>query len=246
MSKLFNMDNPFWTFWSKMFDALVLHVMWLAGSLGIVTIGASTSALYYVLMKDLKDEAPHYVKMFWKAWKENMKQGIILSVIFLGVGAMLVFAFIYYLKMSGTSDFFSAAMGIFILLAVIYLFVFQYAFPLQGRFENSVPAILKNALILSVKNIGWTLLMTVLLIGVYFVIFYFNFVPLLIFGYGMLALVNSYMFNHIFKPFIPEEEPEDEGDPDAWELPETLPEEAAGETVDGQAEMLPEEEYKNE
>ena len=52
MGKIFNINNPFWTFMGKLVDVVVLHFIWLVCSLPVVTFGASTTALYYALLKD--------------------------------------------------------------------------------------------------------------------------------------------------------------------------------------------------
>ena len=43
---LFNYDNPVWRFIGKLGDLIILNVLWLITSIPIVTIGASTTALY--------------------------------------------------------------------------------------------------------------------------------------------------------------------------------------------------------
>ena len=54
MGKIFNINNPFWTFMGKLVDVVVLHFVWLVCSLPVVTFGASTTALYYALLKDTR------------------------------------------------------------------------------------------------------------------------------------------------------------------------------------------------
>ena len=51
---LFQPDNLFSEVMTKIFDILLLNMLWLICSLPVVTFGASTTALYYVMMKDRK------------------------------------------------------------------------------------------------------------------------------------------------------------------------------------------------
>ena len=51
MKNLFNVENPVWVFMGKLVDMLLLSGLWVICSLPVVTIGASTAALYYVTLK---------------------------------------------------------------------------------------------------------------------------------------------------------------------------------------------------
>ena len=53
MSKLFDLNNPFFSFLSKVADLIILSFLWFVCCLPIVTIGPSSSALYYVMLKIL-------------------------------------------------------------------------------------------------------------------------------------------------------------------------------------------------
>lgn len=53
---LFNYDNPVWRFIGKLGDLIILNVLWIVCSIPIFTIGASTTAVYYVTLKMVRDE----------------------------------------------------------------------------------------------------------------------------------------------------------------------------------------------
>ena len=75
-------DNPVISGMSRIFDMMCLNVLWLVCSLPIFTIGASTTAMYTVMLKVVKNEEGYIVKGFFKAFKENFKKStIILSLI---------------------------------------------------------------------------------------------------------------------------------------------------------------------
>ena len=66
MSKLFAYDNPIWTVMGKVADVIILSILWFLFSLPIVTIGASTSALYYVTLKLAEDKEGDLFQSFLK------------------------------------------------------------------------------------------------------------------------------------------------------------------------------------
>ena len=85
LSGLFNYDNPVWRFIGKFWDVLILNVLWLVCSIPIVTIGASTTAMYYVTLKLARDEDGYTIRSFFKSFKENFRQATVIWLIFLAV-----------------------------------------------------------------------------------------------------------------------------------------------------------------
>ena len=219
MGKIFNINNPFWTFMGKLVDVVVLHFIWLVCSLPVVTFGASTTALYYALLKDTRDEGAHYVRDFFKSFKQNLKQGIILGLIMLIFGAIMTFALQFYLRLEATSLLISIVKALAILVAIIYIMILQYVFALLARFDNTVKRTIQNAFVFSIRYIGWTILMILIMAAYIFVILWFMFIPIMIPGYALVVFLDCYILNHIFKPYVKEQEPDE--DPDAWSVDES-------------------------
>ncbi|MBQ6551621.1 MAG: DUF624 domain-containing protein [Lachnospiraceae bacterium] len=221
MGKLFNINNPFWTFMGKLVDVVVLHFVWLVCSIPIVTIGPATTALYYALLKDTRDEGAHYVRNFFKSFKENMRQGIILGLIMTVFGVLMGFSlYFYFFAMENVGILTTILKALSILVALIYLFILQYVFALLARFENTVKRTIQNAFLFSIRYIGWTILMIIILIVPVFIFFWFTFIPLLIPGYALVVFLDCYILNHIFKPYVSEQTGE-EDDPDSWNIDES-------------------------
>ena len=59
---------------SKICDIVCLNVLWLVCSLPIITIGASTTALYTVMLKLVKNEEGYIFKGFLHAFKLNLSK----------------------------------------------------------------------------------------------------------------------------------------------------------------------------
>ena len=56
MSRFFNPDNPIMEFIAKIFDLILLNLIFIFSCVPIITIGASTSALSYVTLKMVRGE----------------------------------------------------------------------------------------------------------------------------------------------------------------------------------------------
>ena len=114
MKNLFNVENPVWVFMGKLVDMLILSGLWVICSLPVVTIGASTAALYYVTLKLANNEEGYTVRSFFHAFKENLIPGIPLGIGALAVGIFLGCDIYMYSQLDGK-------MGIVLLWAVIVL-----------------------------------------------------------------------------------------------------------------------------
>ncbi len=199
MNGIFSLENPFWVFIGKVGDVCWLCLLWLVCSIPIVTIGASTTALYYVSLKMMRNEEGYITKQFFHSFRQNLFQGSVLGVIMILVGAGLVFNFWFYNQMEGN---FSVVMhGVMLMLLWFYLMIYQYVFAALAQFENTIKGIVTFSLLLALKKLGWTVLMIVM--GIVLVAAgCFLFLPFLIFAVPLLAFCASPILNRLFKPYM--------------------------------------------
>lgn len=209
-SGIFNYDNPVWRFIGKFFDVIILNVLWVVCSLPIVTVGASTTAVYYVTLKLVRDEEGSTVKGFFKSFKENFKQSTIIWLILLGAGLILAFDLWFAMALPAEmSKIRTLLMAVFMGLLITYGGIFLYVFPLQAKFYNPVKRTLFNAFFMAIRYFPATLGM--LAISVVIPVLALFYVPMLIpvlfmFGFALFAFINSFMLVGIFDRYIPKEE----------------------------------------
>lgn len=77
MRGIFNMEGPVMNFITKITYSAYLNILWLVCCLPIFTIGASTTALFYVTLKVVKNEENSLTKAFFHSFKENFRQSTI-------------------------------------------------------------------------------------------------------------------------------------------------------------------------
>lgn len=70
---IFKPDGSVYEFIVKFTNMVLLSLCWLLCCIPIVTIGASTTALYSVCFKMLKKEDGHICKMFFSYFKSNFR-----------------------------------------------------------------------------------------------------------------------------------------------------------------------------
>ncbi|MFB3160157.1 DUF624 domain-containing protein [Neobacillus sp. 179-J 1A1 HS] len=162
MTDIFGIDGRFFRFVTKVSNLILLNILWIIFSIPIITVGAATSAVYYVTIKMVKNEEGYIIKSFCSAFRENLKQGIILELVLLTSGVILVGDIRYFLFMSNTVGYIFAA--IFSIGLTIYVLALIYVFPLVAKYNNTLSGTLKNAVIMSFKHLPSSISLAVLLI----------------------------------------------------------------------------------
>ena len=199
MGKFFSMDSLFYRLATKISDILILNLLWVICSIPIVTIGASTTAIYYVSLKMVKNEEDHIVRSFFKSFKQNFKQGTIMWLIFLVFAGILGTDYYYLFKVVEKPTIFLK--GVTILASVLFTFSILYAFPLLARYHNTIRRTIFNSLVISLRYLLRTI-MIILLIAVLAFIGLYSTTSLLftiMFGGGVVAFVVSAYVLKVFE-----------------------------------------------
>ena len=220
-SNLFNYDNPVWRFIGKFWDVLVVNLLWIICSIPIVTIGASTTAMYYVTLRLVRDEDGYTIRSFFKSFKDNFKQATAIWLIFLAVGLILGFDLYFVLTMMAYSTLRTVMTTVFLAL-----------------FYNPVKKTIFNAFFMSIRHIFYTI--GIVVMDVVLVLLTLTMIPqLLMFGVALIAFVNSFFLNAVFKKYMPKDDREDDhemrplfaDEDEAAEAAQTM-EDMTGERVD--------------
>ena len=190
---------------SKIFDMVCLNILWIICSIPIITMGASTAAMYSVMLKMVKNEEGYIFRGFFKAFKENFKQSTIMWLIILLLTVVWWVDFNFAGSIGGTGGF--VLRVIFILLGVVLLSVTIYVFPLTARYVNTIRNTFKNALILTIAKLPYTFLMIAVLIAA--VVFSFWTVQTLmialplwmLIGVSLIVWLYSWLLRRVFTIF---------------------------------------------
>ena len=74
MKNLFNLDNPFVQFLSRVGDLIIVNTLFLLCCVPVVTVGASAAALHKVSQAIILDEDNGTIKTFFRGFRENFRQ----------------------------------------------------------------------------------------------------------------------------------------------------------------------------
>ena len=216
----FNYDNDIWRFVGRLADIMVLNLLWIVCSLPIVTFGISTTALYYCTLKIVKDEDDGNFRMFFRSFKRNWKEGLIIWLILLPVlGILLLDHRFFTVLFQNHAVLRFLLQGITDALILLWIFVFLYVWPLLSRFENSWQKVMLHALLMSIHHLPYTLgILALDFASILLVFFLLRLVPMFvpvffILGFPLLAWMNSAFFRRIFARYEkkkPEEQEREE------------------------------------
>lgn len=142
---------------SALIDMIWAGFLWLLCSLPVLTIGASSTALYYVTVKCVRHERGSLAKSFFRCFRDNFRQATLLWLL-LVLYVLIGLADIRILGSMGLQQsnplFYVSRL---LLLPAILLFPWLFAF--LSRFDNSLVATLKYVSFLAMRHLGATLLL---------------------------------------------------------------------------------------
>lgn len=205
MGSLFNLDNPVWSFMGKVADLVILNILAFVCSIPVFTIGASWTAMYFVTIKIVRKEEGYVIRDFFRSFKENFKQATVIWLLVLVVAAIFAGDFLIYRMMPDQIPTF--IMIVVAVLAYLLLGTTVYVFPVLSRFDNTIKNTIKNAFILSIANIPFTVLFIILLaLPIVVALFVIELAPILILmGISLPAYLSSMMFVRIFRKVEPKQ-----------------------------------------
>lgn len=166
---IFKVDGPFYEFLRRFLDVVKLNLLWLIFSLPIITIGASTVAVYSVTLKMVDDQEGYVGRAFVKAFKANWKQGIPLGLITIAAAYIVYMNFALFHAIESNP---LPLLVIGILAGVYFFFSLLYAYPLAARYQNTLRKTLNNSFQISLRYIGRTMILVLLIAFIIIVILY--------------------------------------------------------------------------
>ena len=141
---------------SKIGDMFILNLIYVLSCIPVITIGASTTALYYTTLKMAENKESYVWRDYWKAFKMNLKQATaIWLVVFIGWAVIALDV----LLAGGFGTQLGTVVAVMMVIAAVFLGVLSlYVFPLLARFDNTVMRTMKNAVLIAIRHLPSTVL----------------------------------------------------------------------------------------
>ena len=191
---------------SRVFDLVLLNILWIIFSLPLITIGAATTALYSVTLKMVRNEEGYIFREYVSAFKSSFWQSTIIWILMILLGSVIGLDYFILKKVPYEIEIIGNTL--LLLVWILYLIEVIFVFPFIAKFENTTFSMLKNALLIPISRLPNTfgvLAVTVLC----FVITSLNQTTImagaviwLFIGVALVAFVNSFLIADIFQPYI--------------------------------------------
>ncbi len=211
MRRFFSETNPLFAVFGKLVDIVYVSLLWLLFSLPLVTIGASSTALYYTVTKVLRHERGYVWHEYVSAFKSNFKQSTLFWLIYLLIMTMLWMDIVI---MGGDVSSIAplAVLGrglvlmqyLCILFMAIATVILIYALTYTARFSLDTKHILSNSALLAIRHLPWSLLCLGILVGSIALVGLLGL--FLIISPGMAAMLHSIVLERIYERYMSEED----------------------------------------
>lgn len=211
MNRLFNLDNPFMQFLFRVSDLIILNLIFMLSCIPIVTIGASISALHSVCLKIVRGQESYMWQGFWKAFRQNFKQGTVLWII--SIVIFFVIHMDFTILNAGDHPLFGYVKVALGSVTAVLFSMFIYVFPIISHFKCTIRQAIKNSLFMTIGHLPFSILLVVMY-GLIFFLATLNVKMLAlviavatICGFSVVTLTACIIFDRIFKKYEPEQEP---------------------------------------
>jgi len=199
MRDFFSLDGAFNKYGSLLADTIILSLLWFFFSIPIITIGASTSAVFFVSTRRIAEREGYITSDFWAAFKANFSRATRLWLMVLGLALVLFFNVTTAGALGNMARLVLPAqfvIGIQLVLVCIFMF------PMTARFDMGIKQTIKSSFFMANRHLLTSLTCTGLLFLLIFGTFYFP--PLLLGIPGIYAMISSNLIMRIFKKYRPE------------------------------------------
>ena len=208
MRNLFAFDGPLMSGIMKLGSLIVVTLLWLLFCLPVITAGASTTAFYYTIQKNLKYSRGYTVSCFWTCFKRNLRQATGIWALLL-VPAAVLFASLGAVKTLDAHGQSLPLVEVLIYLLLIFLAVYLvWVTACVARFENAWRSQMDNAMRLAIGNLPYSFLIALLFAGAAFVIWLMP--PLVILMPGVAMWFSTELIEKAFRPHLTPEQRREE------------------------------------
>ena len=201
MSGIFDPENKMMQLGVKFADLLLVNAMTLLLSLPVITAGAAFSAMHYMVLRIYRDEQASVIREYWRAFRQNWKQGTRLLLIYLGIGAVLgCDIYLIAADLINWGQYFNLLV---LAVTVIYLISLAWVFVLQSRYNYGIRDMVKYSLVLGFRNLPASVAMVILAAApIAFFLVMATAIPIvLLMGASLPAFLQAMLYSRILDRF---------------------------------------------
>lgn len=200
MDRLFNPENPFWSFMNKVMDVFMISILWFIFSIPIITIGASTTALFQFTLKLTADEEGYVCRSFIRAFFKNFVQATAAWAVVLVCGGFLAFDLYLSRRLPLMPVMQNGLFFAIISIMIVFLLTVLYVFPLLSFFHVKLKQLIGHAFIMAVGNLHVSIIIIAIYAAAGAAVLYLPMAFPVIFG--IACFLSSYFYRLVFRKYI--------------------------------------------
>ena len=150
MSEKNKLASSLGLFLRRMFDLMVLNILWLLCCLPVFTFGPASSALARVMITLVRSGSEAVAKNFFIAFRRDFGRAVVLGLIGLAGLAVAVSDILFAVSLSGGMKILFLIVAV--LVSSLVFSYLAYIFALHAFFENSIAGQIRNALSLAAAS----------------------------------------------------------------------------------------------
>ncbi|WP_179393985.1 YesL family protein [Lacticaseibacillus absianus] len=201
MRSILSYGSPFMQLLENITNLLLLNVLILVGALPLVTIGPALMGGHTVMAKILANEEAHVIRDYWRGYKANFRQGLVLGLSGLTVAGLVWLDWHYMDRLPVVVH---LAVGVMLLFVVVVAGLMLALLPSYlSRYAERIPHAMRNVMIILVHHLGWALLLAAIAaaplllvqagaIGLWTLLYWFSFL-----GFGVAVWLQGLVFRRI-------------------------------------------------
>ncbi len=199
MERWLGLDSKFYKWGTLLADLIILTVLWLICSLPVITMGASTTALYYVTTRQLSNREGYVSRDFFRSFRKNFFQATFVEIILGIITVALIFNIITIDRSTAFGTFMYPVQ--FIILYEVTIITI-YIYPILSRFEFKTIQLFKTAFFMANRHLLTTVTCLVLFLAAIAIVI--KYYILIFVCAGFYAILTSLMFMFLFRKYIPD------------------------------------------
>ena len=201
----FDTDNFLMRFCEKVLDIVTVNLLFVVSCLPIVTIGVAKISLYQTIFEVKSSRRVPVFKTYMRAFKQNLKLGLQLGLLELGIFLISVVDLSLFWGQTGLGFQIIKAicLGILIFLTLVML----ASYPIAARYDLTCKEVLQKGLLLVSFNFVWFFLMFAIILLIMMLLYLSGFTlvlggsAFLLFGFGLLAFCQAGLMEKLFAKY---------------------------------------------
>ena len=201
----FDTDNFLMRFCEKVLDIVTVNLLFVVSCLPIVTIGVAKISLYQTIFEVKSSRRVPVFKMYMRAFKQNLKLGLQLGLLELGI--FLISVVDLSLFWGQTSLGFQLIKAICLGILIFLTLVMLASYPIAARYDLTWKEVLQKGLLLVSFNFVWFFLMLAIILLIMMLLYLSGFTLVLggsafiLFGFGLLAFCQAGLMEKLFAKY---------------------------------------------